>query len=92
MDQEPLPTTFLGSCLIFILQAKTERKTGLTAESGHRRSAVSQEIRQWDWKPQVQTAEVPKPEKQKMHTGGQGDNRGSVKHGAEWPRPVREQF
>lgn len=53
---------------------------------------MSQEIRQWDWKPQVQTAEVPKPEKQKMHTGGQGDNRGSVKRGAEWPRPVREQF
>lgn len=41
------------------------------AESGSRRSAVSQEIRQWDWQPRDQTMEVPKPEKQKMHKGGQ---------------------
>lgn len=75
MDQEPLPTTFLGSCLIFLLRAKAERRTVLMAESGHRRSAVSQEIRRWDWKPQDQIAEVPKPEKQKRHKGGQWDKR-----------------
>lgn len=32
---------------------------------------MSQEIRQWDWQPRDQTMEVPKPEKQKMHEGGQ---------------------
>lgn len=65
------PEAFLGSFLpkIYTPGYSKEESGSPGPKSGSRRSAASQEIRQWGWKPPDQTREVPKPEKQKMHTG-----------------------